>query len=325
MRSVESIASTVAVFGTGEMAGEYLRALHALDRHGDNLVVAGRSRPKTENLAAKFGAAHRVLGDTRPWKPTDAAIIAVTQDAIPAVAEEALALGVKRILVEKPGALSSRRLRQLAGAFGKAGASGYVAFNRRFFPSVEYCRNAIDADGGCVACYFEMTEVERLVLAEQDTKNLPSSVLDRWGLANATHVLDLAFHLIGMPAQMHAFRAGSLPWHSTGAVFAGSGVSGRGALFSYLGTWGTAGRWRVEVTTPARRLILCPLETVREQKKGSFEETPVRLEPAQSGLKPGLEGMLQNFLGSRVDPARLPDLISTAELLAEAEKILGYQ
>ncbi len=315
---------TVAVYGCGDMAREYLLALGALGVPGTRTALVCRNELAAAALRARFGVGGARPGDMLPPAATHA-IVCVTQDALPAVARMAAAAGARELLIEKPGALSSSELRALDRDLKAAGVGASVAFNRRFYPATAYCRSAAAADGGIVACYFEATEVERLVLAEREKKRLPRAVLERWGLANATHVVDLALHLAGPCADLECRRSGAVEWHPAGSIFAGSGQTDGGALLAYLASWGTAGRWRVEVTTPRRRLVMCPLETAQEQWAGEFKVSPVDLPAEPAGVKPGLTGMLNEFLGlERAATPRLPTLAETTRTLEIAERIFGY-
>jgi predicted dehydrogenase len=317
-------AKSLALLGCGDMASEYLKALRFVGFPLNDVLLVCRNVAKGEALAGQHGTRYLALDKMDTLAPPSAAIISVSQHALPEVTRRAAEWGVKRLLIEKPGALSANELAILGDELDRLQIEGYIAFNRRFYGSTAHCRRTIAADGGAVACFFEATEVERLVMQERDTKNLPRIVLDRWGVANACHVIDLATHLAGIPSELDCRRAGALPWHSAGAVFAGSGAAATGTLFTYIATWGAAGRWRVEVTTRLRRLILCPLETVQVQEAGSFAIAQVSLPPEPNGVKPGLAAMLSEFLGLPAGPRQLPTLAETTYILQIAERIFGY-
>jgi predicted dehydrogenase len=312
----------LALYGTGDMAASYLDALLHLGNHADAIVVVGRDLEKANILATRYGARAAALGNEAEHAAT-IAIVAVTPDALSGVARQALQAGARKLLIEKPGALSSSELARLGDALATAQATGYVAYNRRFYPSAERCRALIREDGGAVACFLEMTEIEQRVLLLREKPNWSDENFARWGIVNSTHVLDLATWLVGCPTQLSTHRDGRLAWHPSGATFFGTGKSDAGAALVYLATWGAAGRWRIEVTTPKRRLIMCPLEALDQQIKDSFSITRVDIRAEPSGTKPGLDGLLRAFLsGNRIND--LPSLMETVQLLATAEKIFGY-
>jgi predicted dehydrogenase len=294
------------------MAAEHVRALLAHGVPADEIVVAARRLDRAEQLAASHGVRAVVLDEARA--PT--AIVAVAEDALVSVANALFERGATRMLVEKPGALSSAELRGLATHDGV-----FVAYNRRFYPSVIRARELVEQDGGAIGVSFDFTEVERLVLADAERRGLPDSVLERWGVANSLHVIDLAFFLAGDPVELTAERSGSLPWHPAGARFSGAGSTERGALFAYIATWDGAGRWSVEVTTGARRLVLRPLEELQEQLRGSFELRGVEV-GGNDGAKPGLAGQLSAFLAQDTRfLCAVPEAVARLEL---AERMFGY-
>jgi len=312
----------LAIYGTGAIVPVYLDGLLGAGVAADGIVVVGRREEAARSIATRYGTRAAEIGRETEHHPTSA-IVAVTPDALPALTQRALDAGARKILVEKPGALSSGDLSKLHDTVTAAGATAHVVFQRRFLPSVARCRDLINEDGGAVACFFEMTEVEQHVLALGEAQNWPQANFARWGLVNPIHVLDLAVWLVGQPVKLAACREGALSWHPAGATFCGTGRSDTGASLVYLATWGTAGRWRIEVTTRKRRLFLCPLETLDQQLSGSFAVTKVDVSREPAGMKPGFAGLLNDFLASE-GPSHLPDLKAAAQLLGTAEQIFGY-
>jgi predicted dehydrogenase len=311
----------LAIYGTGAIVPVYLDGLRGAGVAADEIVIVGRREEAARSLAVRYGVRAAEIGRESQYHPTTA-IVAATPDALPALTRRALDAGARKILVEKPGALSSGELSKLHDAVAAAGATAHVVFQRRFLPSVVRCRDLIDEDGGAVACFFEMTEVEQHVLSLKETQNWPQENFARWGLVNPIHVLDLAQWLVGRPIQIAPCCDGALSWHPSGATFSGTGRSDTGTVLVYLATWGTAGRWRIEVTTHKRRLFLCPLESLDQQLSGSFAVTKVDVPAEPVGMKPGFAGLLNDFLAS--DGQSLPDLKAAAQLLDTAEHIFGY-
>lgn len=116
-------------------------------------------------------------------------------------------------------------------------------------------------------------------------------------MGNSSHVADMAFFLGGFPKEMVTHKSGSLDWHPSASVFAGSGVSDRGAVFSYQANWSSPGRWKVEALTDKHRLLYCPLEKLQIQDIGQIS---TRKEPIDDELdityKPGLYLQTRAFL-----------------------------
>jgi predicted dehydrogenase len=311
-----------AIYGTGAIVPVYVEGLIGAGIAADQIVVVGRREDAARSIAARYGVHATKIGSEGAHRLTTA-IVAVTPDALPALTRRALEAGVRKLLVEKPGALSSTALEQLHDAVETTGATAHMVFQRRFLPSVARCRELIDEDGGAVSCFFDLTEVEEHVRALKGNYHWRDENFTRWGLVNPIHVLDLVQWLVGRPAELAPCRDGRLPWHPSGATFSGTGKSANGTALVYLATWGTAGRWRIEVTTPKRRLFLCPVENLEQQLSGSFSVTKVNLPAEPAEMKPGFRGLIKDFL-ARGGPDSLPDLKAAAELLKKAEQIFGY-
>jgi predicted dehydrogenase len=226
--------------------------------------------------------------------------------------------GVRRLLVEKPAAVTAAEVLALADRAEKAGADVRIAYNRRFLASVRRGREMIAEDGGVLSFTFEFTEwshqIEALPHAE--------TVKHNWLLANSSHVIDLAFFLGGAPVALDARVAGRLSWHPAGAAFVGAGASESGALFSYHANWAGPGRWGVEVVTARRRLIYRPLEKLQFVRQASvkIEEEPLD-DADDKQYKPGLLRQMRAFLEGN-DPA-LPTLAEHRRRLDWYERIAG--
>jgi predicted dehydrogenase len=292
--------------------------------------AVGRSPERAAAFAAALGVECRA-GGIEALADADVpqtAIVATSHDQLAPVGAALLERGCRALLLEKPGALSSQELERLADAVEVAGAQAFVAFNRRFYRSVAAARAALDADGGPLSASFDFTEIEARILAERAAGTVDDASLARWGVANSLHVIDLFLHLAGRPTRWTPIRRGALPWHPSGAVFAGSGVTDRDVLFAYLATWSGAGRWGLELTTAARKLVLRPLEELAASERGSFALEPVELPAAPDDLKEGVAAQLDAFLrtaaGERVDE-RLCTVREAAAHVAVAEQILGYE
>lgn len=297
--------------GAGAMAREYTRVLKAL---GQPFKVIGRG----EESAAKFLAETGVEAVTGGVEAAagklgcvpEKAIVAVDVNQLSAVAQSLISLGVKQILVEKPGFASPAELPALVESATSHGAEVYLAYNRRFYASVLAAEKIIEADGGLQSMHFEFTEWSRSVTAIER----PASVFANWFYANSTHVVDLAFFIGGWPEMMNCYTKGELEWHSP-AVFAGAGVTSRGALFSYCANWDAPGRWAVELLTRTHRLYLKPMEQLQIQQLNSVKVEPVEIDDKlDREFKPGLYKQTEAFING--DTSRLCTLAQQAEHVA---------
>jgi predicted dehydrogenase len=280
--------------GAGGMARDYARVLAAQARSFEVIGRGAASAAKLTELAGvpvHTGGVEAFAGS----HPAAAhAIVAVGVEDLAGVTLALLGAGVKHVLVEKPAGVDRAEIAHIASEAARAGARIVVGYNRRFYASTRRAREISAEDGGVTSFTFEFTEwsheIEKLPLSTRIKHN--------WLLANSSHVIDLAFFLGGEPAQLDARVAGSLSWHPTAAVFAGSGVSTTGALFSYHANWAAPGRWGVEVLTRQRRLIFRPMEKLQITKLASVAITEEPLDDARDrDFKPGLYRQVEAFLG----------------------------
>lgn len=318
---MSSRSPEIVIAGAGPMAEEHLRALLAVRVPRESILVVGRGRERAVRVGHGHGVATRWGGIESLQNVPPLAIVAVAETELAGAVRHLLGRGARAVLVEKPGALS------VHGLDGIAGDAVFVGYNRRFLPSTRRARELVADDGGAVATVFDFTEIEERVLSDARRRDLPRIVLERWGIANSLHVIDLAFHLGGEPSRLSAHRTGSLPWHPAGAVFAGSGELVSGGLFSYQATWSGVGRWSVELTTRKRKLVLRPLETLTQQLHGLQAPESLEIVPEPDGVKPGLAGQARAFLDAardgRVDPA-LCTLAEARARLRLAAEMFGY-
>ena len=291
----------ILLVGAGPMAVAYAQVLAA---QGRRFEVVGRGAASAARFAAQTGITPRqgglaaCLASLDPGQPI-AAIVALPVTQLAAATKLLLAFGAGRILVEKPGGLDAVEVASVATAAEIAGRQVFVGYNRRFYASSLRAARIVAEEGGPTSFTFEFSEVESRVLSQPQAPE----VLRAWFLANSSHVLDLAFHLGGAPAALHAAVSGALDWHPRGAVFVGHGRTTGGALFSWHADWMSAGRWRIDIRTRARALLLEPLETLKQRAKGSFGWEDVALDDAlDRAFKPGLHRQVEAFLGP--DPAR---------------------
>lgn len=258
------------IIGTGPMAREHVRSLYAT--HSSRLLVIGRNEAAAFDLqhsmgqmATSSGVAHAITEFRLP----EFAIVATSIDSLTSITLQLIRAGVKRILVEKPGAIYLRELELLRDEANVYGSKIYIAYNRRFFRSVQAARNYIKMDGGVQVINFDFTE--RSDIIKKLTK--PPGVLDRWIFSNSTHVLDTSFFLAGRPREMKSWFAGGLDWHPTASRYCGAGVTEDGALFSYQANWSGPGSWAITVTTENHHMTMSPMECLIVKDKQGKEIT----------------------------------------------------
>ncbi|WP_031571385.1 Gfo/Idh/MocA family oxidoreductase [Rheinheimera texasensis] len=308
------------LIGAGGMAQDYYKVISHLKLP---VTVIGRSESGCESFREKM-AVLPVAGGLNSFLShspgcADFAIVAVGVSDLFDTCRALLSYGVKRILLEKPGALYIWQLKELDEIACKAGAAVMIAYNRRFYASSQMAKQLIAEDAGVLSFHFEMTEWSHLIGPSPH----PAEVKARWLIANTAHLIDLAFYLGGAPTEISCFQGGRLEWHPVGAVFSGAGIAVSGAMFSYTGNWSSAGRWSLELCTAKRKLRLMPLEQLQQQLKGTVDWQPVLLDNSQDHeFKAGLLAQVQAFIAG--DNRLFCDLSAQIKRFSVFEQIAGY-
>ena len=191
----------------------------------------------------------------------------------------------------------------------------WIAYNRRYYHSVKKLKEILSAEE-IKGCFFDFTDREKDILGSQKGKEIKK----RWGFVNSSHVIDLAFFLIGSPNEIFCNRSGSFDEHPTGTTFVGHGLSKK-SLFSYFATWDGGGRWNVEISTNTGRYRLSPLEKLFFCKKNQFDW--IEVEVKKDDFKPGLLEMVESILNNK--NILLPDLNEQITFCKMINKIFGYE
>jgi predicted dehydrogenase len=279
--------------GAGPMAISYAQVLTSLKKEfcviGRGEVSARQFQEKTFIEPIMGGVESYLKEHTVPAT----AIIATSVENLASCAKRLIEAGVKNILLEKPGGLDISQIEEIGRLARLRSSRVIVAYNRRFYTSVERAKNIIEEDGGLRALYFEFTEWSHVV---EHTKK-PAIVKAKWFLANSTHVVDLAFHLAGLPEKWCYNILGGNNWHPSGTRFVGSGITDQNILFTYQADWESAGRWGIELQTAKRKLYLRPMEQLFVQEKGSLQiEQEHIYDDRDLQYKPGLYRQVEAFL-----------------------------
>lgn len=291
--------SKIWLIGAGTMAQSYIKVLNSL---GKDFEVITRSEEtaqkcKESTTCGVVSGGLETFLTSKPELPSHA-IVAVNVEFLYEITMQLLNYGVKNILLEKPGALYKHQLLELNKNTKIKKANVLIAYNRRFFASTLKAQEIISQDGGVTSFNFEFTEWAHRI--NPDGRN--PEVLEKWFLANSTHVVDLAFYLGGKPKQICSFIEGSLPWHPSGSNFSGAGISDKGALFNYQANWESAGRWSVEILTKKNKLIFRPMEQLQIQKKGTIHQELVEIDYSlDEDYKHGVFLQTKKFLENNFD------------------------
>lgn len=292
--SDKTMNKDVILVGAGEMAVEYSKVMTAM---GINYIIVGRGEESATNCEKLTG--HRVLrGGIEKYISEntdlpDKAIVTVYPLSLKNVTIQLINSGIKKILVEKPAGMNLDEIIELSDFAHYNKAEVFVAYNRRFYASVDKARKMIEEDGGVTSFNFEFTEWSHKI----EGLKKPKEELEGWFMANSTHVVDLAFFLGGEPKEISSFVHGGLSWYSKASAFSGAGITENGAVFSYTANWESAGRWSVEVLTKKHKFIFEPLEQLKIQNRGEIQVSEVELDDeVDVKFKAGLYKQVEAFL-----------------------------
>lgn len=309
---------TILLVGTGPMAIEYSRVLVSMNRR---FIVLGRGHKSAERfrqqtgIIPELGGSETYLKNKKCQKDT-VAIIATGTETLMSIIHQLIKSGVKKILVEKPAAISIDELLENEKVLKPYQNSIFIAYNRRFYAAVIEAQKLIKEDGGLESMHFEFTEwahkIEPLAKAKGVKKN--------WFFANSTHIVDLAFFIAGNPKILKAFsKSGKLDWHDK-TNFVGAGETEKGVLFSYISNWESAGRWGIELLTQNRRIYLKPIEDIRVQIKGGINIVKHEVDLSlDEKFKAGLYLQVEEFISGSTN--RLPSL---KEHIANTKKTYSF-
>lgn len=290
----------IYLIGTGPMSQAYAQVLKFLKK---DFIVIGRGEASAEKFNEVINVQPFVGGldlflKKHHFSNEDHVILATGTEALMPTLKQVLISGAGSVLIEKPAALSIEELLENEKFLNPFADNIFVAYNRRFYASVQEALKLIEADGGLESMHFEFTEwahkIEPLVKAP--------GVKENWFFANSTHVVDLAFFIAGKPKHWNAYTLpGKLNWHPK-TKFAGAGITEKGVLFSYNSNWESAGRWGIELMTYNRKIILKPLEDVQIQMKGSIDTAILNINHNHElEFKPGLYNQIVSFLNNEKD------------------------
>ncbi len=283
----------VWLIGTGLIGVEYSKVLDAL--HVNHTII-GRGDASASKFEEMRSGKTVIRGGLESFLKTcpavpDGAIVAVGFHELFEVTKSLIEYGIKRLFVEKPGADTYERLKQLYAIAKENDAEIFLAYNRRFYASLLKAEEIIREDGGVTSFNFEFTEWLHVFEAAYEKIVLYGIF---WG--NSGHVLDTAFFLGGAPKEISCYTK-TMEGDDFPKIFAGAGISEKGALFSYQANWDAPGRWVVEILTKRHRLYFKPMETLQIQELRSVKVLPVEIDDhLDKEYKPGFYLETKAFL-----------------------------
>ena len=303
------------IIGNGRMSQEYQRVLIGLQIE---FTVICRKKDKIHNSVGKyyFEGLDSALSELQTPARV---IVAVDIENLYEVTCKLLDIGVKNILLEKPGSLYLHELISLKEKSKTTQALIFIGYNRRHYASVQKCLEIIKEDNGVKSVKFDFTEVS----LEISKLELSNSVKNLWIIANSSHVLDLVFFMCGLPTALYSSVSGHIDWHPSGSKFGGVGYINSDILFSYFADWESPGRWGIELNTEKHKLILQPLEELKIMDSQSFEIKEIKLNDYYDKIyKPGIYAQTQSFMSDNsTDMCTIDEQINRYKIFS---KIANY-
>jgi predicted dehydrogenase len=323
IKDVDFSQHAATVFGYGHMGPEFVNALLALGI--PDVRICSHPSLALEKLNGQPGVT-TFSQDVREFdaKPrtNEVAFIALPIPILIDAARRLVALGYRKLLIEKPISLWSADIEALEQDFSKNGVEAWCGYNRAAYPSFHELQAKAAADGGITSCTYTFTEF----ISKLNPARYTPDEMRRWGIANSLHVMSMAHGIIGLPESWKSYRSGgSVAWHPSGARFVGSGVSVRGIPFSYHADWGSTGRWSVEVHTSGPSYRLCPLEKLYRRTSATGDWAEIDITTVAPDIKTGFVEQVAAALDEKI--RRLVPLYSLRDTLALTrfgESVFGY-
>ena len=298
---------SVWLVGPGNIGIEYVKVLQSLDV---DITAIGRSQKKDWPIPVYDQGLDNYIKSV-PNDIPEYAIVAVDENQLYSITKRLITKGVKNILLEKPGAINKEQIKSLEQMSISMKCNLFIAYNRRFYQSVQKCKEKINQSKGPISINFSFTEWTHAI--EFDTYS--KEELEKFVLCNSSHIPDTVFYLAGKPKALNCQTAGSLKWHPAASIFQGNGITERGILINYNANWESAGRWGIEICLPSEKLILRPLEKLYIQPKGSLNNVEYKLQNESIDLifKAGLHEEVKSFLTKQDDLCSIADQVQNFE------------
>lgn len=292
----------VLIVGSGYMGAEYAKVLTGLNVEYE---VVGRGVSNCEKIKEKFsvkvhsGGIERFLSKNILSEYSHI-INTVNINFLNRTTQSLINAGGEKILLEKPGDLNISGLQKISDLSKMSGAEVLIAYNRRFYSSIQNLKKLVKKDGGIIGVHFEFTEWIHTINPE----DYDNESLAKWVIANSSHVIDTVFYLIGKPKKMNSNTSGEgmIKWHSNASIFYGSGESETNIPFTYHANWLSAGRWAIRILTKNGAYYLEPLEILQKQGIGTTAIQKVDLDYSlDEKYKPGLYQQVNSFINNHFE------------------------
>jgi len=227
------------IIGTGIIAEEYIKCLIEFNY---NFEIVGNSDKKSNYILNKYnkicytGGIEEFNFDKKYENIIIATPVVLLFNHLKICIKECKDL--KNIFVEKPGCLYTYQIKEIINI--KKNINIFVAYNRRFYSSVIKGKEIINNDPikelKLTIDEYNMKEIAKLYTSE---------LMKNYFTIMTTHVVDMAFFLIGIPNTFNVLNIdgyGELEYHTRGCFFNGNGITKNNVKFEYNGDWSKSGK-----------------------------------------------------------------------------------
>jgi len=296
----------VGIIGVGEIADWHARAFRAVGMQ----ITAVSARPGSQRLP-EFAARHQIATRFDDWKAMldhpdlfDALAVLTWPDGTPTVLQAAMALGIP-VLVEKPVAWNSARLRQLCS---KPNSHVIVGYNRRFYRPVQEARREVLNGPPLLAQLTLPTQ-----LYPHNGFDPTAHYLYSFFESVTAHGLDLTRYVMGDLTLRHTSRLKDSDGNLSGvaAILA----TERGDLLQVTGNFAATCNFSLVLNRPGRRFDLLPFEAATV-----YSGMEVRAPDADYPFRRYMPKKTGQVLLDNIDLQEKPGLVGEASaLLAMAQ------
>jgi predicted dehydrogenase len=243
----------VAMLGQGFMGRAHAHALitlgHMTDLRPELVAIAGRDEARLADMRERFGFA-RATTDWRELIADDVDVLLnLGPNALHAEPTIAAAQAGKHVLCEKPLARDAAEARTMLDAAG--GVVSMCGFNYRFVPAVRRAKELIDAGAVGDVLHFRGTYRQSWGASTEDVWRFDAAQAGGGAVGDlASHVVDIARHLVGDIAAISAQLATFVPGRSVDDAVAAAVRFDNGAIGTIEATrfaTGEANRFTWEV------------------------------------------------------------------------------
>jgi predicted dehydrogenase len=271
----------IAIVGAGYMAGEHARAFASLP----NVSIVGvcaRNIARAEKLAIEYKAlAFETIASMHKETRADAVVVAVNELSMLDVSVECFRYPWV-CLLEKPIGINLSETEKIVAARCAAGASVFVALNRRSYAATRQALSELAPDSSPRL----ISVLDQQDLASVRDAGQPEKVVSNYMFANSIHLVDY-FCTFGRGEIVAVSPIVS--WDPERPRFVVATIHfSSGDIGVYQAVWSGPGPWSVTITNDSARFELRPLEKLGIQRRGQRWLTEAAPEAIDQDYKPGL-------------------------------------